>query len=130
MERLKLDIERCSSSVLGDGRRNDLHDVIVVDHERFERAGSRQAAHEIARFNAELAAEGISYILIGVGRWGSADPWLGIPVTWEQISGARVIVECGFRDQSYFTKVFKRYRSTTPWRYRREASGGAGRNTK
>lgn len=88
-----------SSSVLGDGRRNDLHDVIVVDHERFERAGSRQAAHEIARFNAELAAEGISYILIGVGRWGSADPWLGIPVTWEQISGARVIVECGLRDQ-------------------------------
>jgi len=43
---------------------------------------------------------------------------------------AAVALECGFRDQSYFTKVFKRYRSTTPWRYRREASGGAGRNTK
>ncbi len=38
------------------------------------------------------------YILIGLGRWGSADPWLGIPVTWEQISGARVIVESGLKD--------------------------------
>jgi hypothetical protein len=37
-------------------------------------------------------------VLIGVGRWGSADPWLGIPVTWDEISGARVIVESGFRD--------------------------------
>ncbi len=46
--------------------------------------------------NAELA--GRPYVLIGVGRWGSADPWLGIPVTWEQISGARVIVEAGFTD--------------------------------
>ena len=38
------------------------------------------------------------YLLIGVGRWGSADPWLGIPVSWDQVSGARVIVESGFRD--------------------------------
>ncbi len=38
------------------------------------------------------------YILFGLGRWGSADPWLGIPVTWEQISGARVIVESGLKD--------------------------------
>jgi hypothetical protein len=37
-------------------------------------------------------------VLIGIGRWGSADPWLGIPVTWDQISGARVMVETGFKD--------------------------------
>jgi hypothetical protein len=43
-------------------------------------------------------AAGVPYLLVGVGRWGSADPYLGIPVTWEQISGARVIVEAGFRD--------------------------------
>ncbi|MCC6652474.1 MAG: hypothetical protein IT348_15090, partial [Candidatus Eisenbacteria bacterium] len=45
-----------------------------------------------------LVGEGRPYLLIGVGRWGSTDPWLGIPVTWDQISGARVIVESGFRD--------------------------------
>jgi CheY-like chemotaxis protein len=85
-----------SDSVLGNGRINDIHDLIVVDRHRFERMSSRQTAAEIAQFNAELA--GRPYLLVGVGRWGSADPWLGIPVTWEQISGARVIVEAGFAD--------------------------------
>jgi hypothetical protein len=45
-----------------------------------------------------LGAENRPYLLIGVGRWGSNDPWLGIPVEWDEISGARVIVEAGFRD--------------------------------
>jgi CheY-like chemotaxis protein len=85
-----------SNRVLGNGRIDDIHDAIVVDRQRFARASSRQAAAEIAQCNAELA--GRPYALIGVGRWGSADPWLGIPVTWEQISGARVIVEAGFAD--------------------------------
>jgi hypothetical protein len=87
-----------SSQVLGHGRIADVRDLVVVDQSRFERAQSQQTAAELARFNAELAAEGVPYVLIGVGRWGSADPWLGIPVTWDQISGARVIVEAGFRD--------------------------------
>ena len=52
----------------------------------------------MARYNGSLAEAGVPYLLIGVGRWGSADPLLGIPVTWEQIDGARVIVEAGFRD--------------------------------
>jgi len=87
----------CSSkSVLGNGRIDDIHDVIVVDRARFDRASSRRIAAELAQFNAELS--GRPYLLVGVGRWGSADPWLGIPVTWEQISGARVIVEAGFED--------------------------------
>jgi len=85
-----------SDSVLGNGRIDDLHDIVVVDRQRFERASSRQAAAEIAQLNAEL--RGRPYLLVGIGRWGSADPWLGIPVTWEQISGARVIVEAGFAD--------------------------------
>jgi len=85
-----------SDSVLGNGRIDDIRDIIVVDRQRFERASSRQTASEIAQLNAELA--GRPYLLIGVGRWGSADPWLGIPVSWEQISGARVIVEAGFAD--------------------------------
>jgi len=55
-------------------------------------------AIEITRLNSDLVGRGIRYALIGLGRWGSADPWLGIPVTWDQISGARVIVEAGFED--------------------------------
>jgi len=87
-----------SSSVLGNGVVEDVRDLIVVDYERYERGQSRIVADEVARYNAELVGQGLSYILIGVGRWGSSDPLLGIPVTWEQIDGARVIVESGFRD--------------------------------
>jgi CheY-like chemotaxis protein len=87
-----------SSRVLGHGRIEDVRDLVVVDQHRFERAYSRQTAQEIAQFNAELIALGVPYLLVGVGRWGSAGPWLGIPVAWDQIAGARVIVEAGFRD--------------------------------
>jgi hypothetical protein len=87
-----------SSHVLGNGRIEDLHDVVVVDYESFHRAKSVQVAEIVARLNAQLVRAGTPYVLIGVGRWGSKDPWLGIPVTWDQVSGARVIVEAGFRD--------------------------------
>jgi hypothetical protein len=87
-----------SSRVMGNGTIDTIQDIVVVDFHRFDRSGSRAAAEEIARFNRELQAEQRPYLLIGVGRWGSTDPWLGIPVSWDQISGARVIVESGFRD--------------------------------
>jgi len=87
-----------SPRVMGNGRIDDLNDLVVVDFHRFDRSKSRAAAEEVTTFNARLVAEGRPYLLIGVGRWGSTDPWLGIPVTWDQISGARVIVETGFRD--------------------------------
>ena len=87
-----------SSKLLGHGRIQDLRDVIVVDFHRFERARSRDVASSVAQFNSQLSAKGAPYALIGVGRWGSNESWLGIPVTWDQISGARVIVEAGFRD--------------------------------
>ena len=87
-----------SPMVLGHGRMQDLHDIIVVDFHRFERAQSPDVARSVAHFNAELTAKGAPYVLIGVGRWGSNEPWLGIPVTWDQISGTRAIVESGFRD--------------------------------
>jgi len=86
------------SQVLGNGRIEDLCDVVVVDFHRFERAQSRDVALGVAQFNAKLNSEGKPYLLIGVGRWGSNDPWLGVPVEWDEISGARVIVEAGFRD--------------------------------
>jgi CheY-like chemotaxis protein len=87
-----------SWQVLGHGRVQDLRDVVVVDFHRFERAQSFEVAQSVAHFNAELSESGMPYLLIGVGRWGSTDSWLGIPVMWDQISGARVIVESGFRD--------------------------------
>jgi len=87
-----------SNSVLGNGRLTTIRDLVTVDRRRFVRAKTREVAAEVARLNAELTGRGVSYVLIGLGRWGSADPWLGIPVTWDQISGARVIVEAGFED--------------------------------
>ena len=87
-----------SSMVLGNGRIQNLQDVVVVDFHRFERGRSQEVAEAVAHFNAQLGLENRPYLLIGVGRLGSNDPWLGIPVEWDEISGARVIVEAGFRD--------------------------------
>ncbi len=87
-----------SPRVMGNGRVDDLRDVVVVDFHRYDRSKSVDVAAEVRRFDAELRAEGRPYLLIGVGRWGSTDPWLGIPVRWEEIAGARVIVESGFKD--------------------------------
>jgi CheY-like chemotaxis protein len=94
----KEDVLAESSSVLGHGRIDDIRDVVVIDYERFDRSQSQVTAADVAYFNARLKARDIPYLLIGVGRWGSMDPWLGIPVTWDQIAGVRVIVEAGFRD--------------------------------
>jgi CheY-like chemotaxis protein len=87
-----------SSKVLGNGRIENLHDVVVVDSQRFERSRSQEVAQAVAQFNRLLLGNNRPYLLIGVGRWGSTEPWLGIPVEWDEISGARVIVEAGFRD--------------------------------
>jgi CheY-like chemotaxis protein len=87
-----------STKVLGNGRIENLHDIVAVDSQRFERSRSQAVAKAVAHFNATLNAENRPYLLIGVGRWGSNDPWLGIPVEWDEISGARAIVEAGFRD--------------------------------
>lgn len=87
-----------STRALGNALINDVYDIVMTDPEVFERSHSREAAREFALYNAELGKEDRPYIAIGVGRWGTADPWLGIPVTWDQISGARVIVEAGLKD--------------------------------
>jgi len=87
-----------SPKVLGNGRLDRIRDVVFIDVDAFDRSKSRDVAQEVARLNAHLTADGVPYLLFGVGRWGSRDPWLGIPVTWGQISGARAIVEAGFKD--------------------------------
>ena len=106
-----------SSKVLGNGRMQDLRDVVVVDFHRFERAKSQEVAQGVAHFNAKLCEESKPYLLIGVGRWGSNDSWLGIPVAWDQISGARVIVEAGFRDSvSHLRKEATSSRTSLPFK--------------
>lgn len=89
-----------SSQVLGNGVINDIYDIVLVDYEKFERSKSREVAAEVSAFNNKLIAAKRPYLLVGVGRWGSLDPWLGIPVGWEQIAGARAIIETSFKDMS------------------------------
>ena len=99
IEDLSRDALVCESpAVLGNGRVEGIRDVVVVDRRTFDRARSREAAEALARLNANLTAQGRAYILVGVGRWGSSHPRLGIPVKWDDIHGARIIVESGFED--------------------------------
>lgn len=87
-----------SSQVLGNGAIDGIYDLVMVDNSKFERSNSKAVAMEIAKLNSKLLNEKKPYVLIGIGRWGSLDPWLGIPVTWDQIAGAAAIVESGFKD--------------------------------
>ena len=87
------DLLIASDRALGNGTIDNLMDVVYVKPDVFDPRHSRAVADQIERINAPLRAAGRPYLLIGFGRWGSSDPWLGIPVNWGQISGARVIVE-------------------------------------
>ncbi len=82
-----------SSKALGSGHIEGFKYIIYVPSETFDSAKTREMAAEIAEFNKRAREEGASYLLIGPGRWGSSDPWLGIPVLWSDISEARIIVE-------------------------------------
>lgn len=105
-EREELDVENISDDdllvkseqVLGNGAITNIYDIVFVDIEKFDRGKSRAVANEVSHINSKLLDQKKPYLLIGVGRWGSLDPWLGIPVTWDQIAGASVIVEAGFKD--------------------------------
>jgi len=87
-----------SSQVLGHGQIEGLRDLVVVHRDTYDRLKSREVARDVAQLNSRLQQQKRPYVLIGVGRWGSRDRFLGIPVTWEQVNGAQVIVEAGFRD--------------------------------
>ncbi len=87
-----------AESALGLGRIEGLRDIIYVKPGTFDRTETPQMAAEIDALNTEMKQAGLNYILIGPGRWGSSDPWLGIPVRWPQISEARVIAECGLEE--------------------------------
>lgn len=82
-----------SDRVMGNGAEDSIRDVVYVIPEAFEARLTPTVASELEAFNRRLRNEGKPYLLIGFGRWGSSDPWLGIPVNWGQISGAKTIVE-------------------------------------
>jgi hypothetical protein len=82
-----------SLAALGNGQIEHLNDLVFVRPDHFDRAQTRAIAAQIGHVNDTLRRAGRPYVLIGPGRWGSADPWLGIPVRWDQINGARLIVE-------------------------------------
>jgi hypothetical protein len=89
-----------SHSALGNGVWTNLHDVVYVKPEAFKKEMTPTIAQELHRVNRDLTAAKKEYILIGFGRWGSSDRWLGIPVDWATISGARVLVEATLPDMN------------------------------
>ena len=84
-----------SNNSLGHGIMNDLYDVVYVKTDDYSASHNQEIAWEIEKLNQQFLNEGKNYVLIGPGRWGSSDTWLGIPVKWPHISAARVIVEAG-----------------------------------
>lgn len=84
-----------SENALGHGIMEDIQDVVYVKTEGYSASNNQLIAYEIEKLNKRFLDEGKHYILIGPGRWGSSDTWLGIPVKWPNISAARVIVEAG-----------------------------------
>jgi CheY-like chemotaxis protein len=84
-----------STNALGNGVINDVYDVVYVKKGAFNPSKNMLIAYDIEKINKQLVAEEKPYVLVGPGRWGSSDHWLGIPVRWPHISGARVIVEAG-----------------------------------
>jgi len=87
-----------SAQAMGNGNIHGIRDIIFVKPERFDSARTRAIAVEIGQLNEKLRKAGCPCILIGPGRWGSSDPWLGIPVVWDQICSAQVVVETSLHD--------------------------------
>jgi hypothetical protein len=125
------DPESCfivSERSMGNGRDTSIRDVVWVDPARFDRSVTRDIAAEIESLDRELGRQGRRYVLVGPGRWGTRDPWLGMPVVFSQISHARVIVEAdlpGFRvDSSLGSHFFHNVTSMNIGYLNVPASGG------
>jgi hypothetical protein len=82
-----------SEAALGNGRRDDIRDIVYVKAETFDVARTKTIAADLEEINRKLLAQERPYLLIGFGRWGSSDPSAGIPINFAQISGAKIIVE-------------------------------------
>ena len=82
-----------STKALGSGFFDGMKYIISLPSKAFDSARTREMAEEVAKLNDMVKKEGASYLLVGPGRWGSSDPWLGVPVIWSDISEAKMIVE-------------------------------------
>ncbi|MDP8207596.1 MAG: PEP/pyruvate-binding domain-containing protein [Candidatus Electryonea clarkiae] len=82
-----------SDRVMGNGQVTTIRDIVYVKPDTFEAKHTLAIVNDLEKFNRDIARENSPYLLIGFGRWGSSDPWLGIPVNWSQVSNAKAIVE-------------------------------------
>lgn len=99
LESIKKDkIVAQSFKTLGNMQINNIKDIIVVNPETFDRGKTIEIASEVGILNDKLITENKKYLLIGPGRWGTTERWLGIPVVWSQINAARVIMETAYGD--------------------------------
>jgi len=100
-----------SKAALGNGLFGSICDIVYIKPESFNPARNEKTARSVEEVNQRMKQEGRNYVLIGPGRWGSSDPWLGIPIKWTQISEARVIIESGLEhyriDPSQGTHFFQ-----------------------
>ncbi len=87
-----------SETSLGHGITKGIKDIVYVKPESFDSVNNKKIVDIIAKINSEFTENDSNYILCGPGRWGSSDPWLGIPVVWSQISAARLIIESGLEN--------------------------------
>ena len=97
MEQIRLRISTeliTSQKALGSGAITGISHIIYLPPQNFDSAHTNEMAQEISRLNTEMKGRKGGYLLVGPGRWGSSDPWLGVPVAWSDISEARLIVEC------------------------------------
>jgi len=88
----------CSNTALGNGIFPGIRDLVYINPDDWDASKSKQVAQQVEVLNQKFREQKKNYVLVGPGRWGSADPWLGIPVKWPQISEARVIIESGLKN--------------------------------
>ena len=100
IENIDVDKVLCySENALGNGIISGIKDIVYIKSESFNMSNSNRAVSQIRRMNTKLMDAGKPYILIGPGRWGSADPWLGIPIIWSDIAGVKVILETPYKER-------------------------------
>ncbi|WP_128331036.1 PEP/pyruvate-binding domain-containing protein [Apibacter sp. HY039] len=87
-----------SNNALGNGIVDDVYDIIYVKSEGFNASNNQQIAYEIEKLNKDFTEGDRGYVLVGPGRWGSSDPWLGIPIKWSYVTNARLLVESGLEN--------------------------------
>jgi CheY-like chemotaxis protein len=87
-----------SAQALSNGRIKNIRDIVFVKPENFERVNMAHMAQQVGQYNKQFKDQAAPYLLLGPGRWGTSDRWLGIPVRWDHISAAQVIVEANYGD--------------------------------